>query len=148
MRNRLLYTPAFDPTFDVVDSALRTFDRVLRNPSFVNPLNSAWSGTPDVKVETNEDGWLIRAELPGIAKDDLSVEALGNRLVIRAKRDNEVPEGFRAIRRERSSIAFERSFEFARGFDGDKINAELNDGVLVVSVPKREEERPRSISVN
>lgn len=148
MRTRYGY--GFAPSFDglsLVDDALRTFDRVLRNPASARGIPSAWTGAPEFSVSTTEDGWRLRAEVPGLTPENLAIEARGQHLVIRAKRDLQVPDGYRPVHRERSALAFERTFDFGRGFDIDNISAKLENGVLNVSVPKRAEEKPRAIAV-
>ncbi len=140
------YVPAFEG-LSFVDDALRTFDRVLRNPAFGRAIPSAWASGPDVAIETGDAGWVLRAELPGLAPDALEVEVHGERLTLRGRRNVEIPEGFRPVYRERAALGFERSFEFGRGFDAAGVTAELKNGVLRVTVPRRPEERARAITV-
>lgn len=150
MRTRFVHTPAFPTAFDglsLVDDALRTFDRMWRNPAFARPVTSAWTGAPEMTVETNDDGWVLRAEVPGLTPDALEIEAHGDRLTVRAKREAPVPEGYRAIHRERGALSFERRFDFGRGFDAENVKAELKHGILTIRVPRRPDEKPRAITV-
>lgn len=146
----LLTTNGYGTAFDglsLVDDALRTFDRMWRSPALGRSVRSAWVGAPDFEVDTNDEGWILRADLPGVRPEDLEVEAHGDRLLVRAKRALDAPEGYRPVRRERAELAFERSFEFGRGFDADHVSAELKHGTLRIRVPKRAEEKPRAITV-
>lgn len=146
MRSRI--TPTHLTPFEglsLMDDALRTF-RALRDPGFLR-ATSAWTGTPDARVETTEEGWTVRADLPGTKPEDLEIEAEGDILRVRVKRTEDVPDGFRALHRERSAIHMERSFTFGRGFDLDRVTAKLEDGVLTVSVPKRPDPERRAIAV-
>lgn len=147
MRTRFTTAPAFSP-FDgrsLMDEALRSFG-ALSTPGFTR-ARSAWTGAPEVRLDTDESGWTLRADLPGVRAEDLELEAQGHELRIRARRSDELPEGFRALHRERASIAFERAYEFGRGFDVDGVEARLEHGVLTVTVPRRPDEKPRKITV-
>lgn len=146
----LSITHAYPTDFDglaFVDDALRTLDRVWRAPALGRSVRSAWTGAPDFSLETSDEGWTLRAELPGVPPEGLSLEAQGDRLTVRGERKVEAPEGYRALRQERPEASFERSFRFERGFDAENIKAELKDGLLKVSVPRRAEEKPRAIQI-
>ena len=146
----LLNYPHFSPTlggFSLMDDALQSFDRILRNPAFMRGVPSAWTGAPEFTVTSDSEGWLLRAEVPGLSPDKLEIEAQADRLLVRARSDAGSPEGYRAVHRERSPLSFERSFAFERGFDSDNVHAELKHGVLTVRIPRRPEEKPRAITV-
>ena len=131
----------------LVDDALRTFDRVWRSPTFGRVVHSAWTGAPEFGVESDDDGWTLSAEVPGLTPEALEVEVHRDRLTVRGRRELGAPEGYRALRRERAQMSFERSFEFGRGFDATGVSASLKDGMLHIRVPRREDEKPRAITV-
>lgn len=90
----------------------------------------------------------VRAELPGISKDDISIKIQGNYLEISGKRVIETPEGFKSHRNERSSTTFSRSFTLPDEVDAEKVDAALKDGILYLTLPKSEAAKPRQITIN
>ena len=106
-----------------------------------------WMPTADLR-ET-DDAYTIEAELPGLTKDDVQIEIEDNVITLRGERKDEkesTEKGFRHI--ERRYGRFERSFEVINGFDGNKVAATLDNGMLHVTLPKREEAKPKKIQVN
>ncbi|MDM8551880.1 Hsp20/alpha crystallin family protein [Desulfobacterales bacterium HSG2] len=107
----------------------------------------AWKPVTDI-YETDE-GIVIKAELPGVGKEDVSVEIKDNILTLKGERsvDEEI-SGEKYYRKERCFGTFHRSFTMRDIVDPDKIKAKFKDGVLEVLVPKPEEDKPRQIRVN
>jgi HSP20 family protein len=68
-------------------------------------------------------------------------------LVVKGRREVEPPEGFEVKSAERTRIEIERRFELPAEVDVEKIEAKLEDGVLTVALPKKEEEKPKTITV-
>lgn len=145
MKTRFVHTPTFGALdgLALMDDALRSFG-ALRNGAFHRP--SAWTAGPQISVNADDDGWTLSADVPGLAAEDLEIEAHDGRLTVRAKRSVEAPEGFRTVRRERSPVTFAQRFELGK-LDAENIEAKLSDGVLTVRVPKAPEAKPRAISV-
>ncbi|MDI1482267.1 Hsp20/alpha crystallin family protein [Polyangium sp. y55x31] len=103
---------------------------------------------PDMEVRETRDGYLIRADLPGLKEDDVSIDVSGRRLTISGKREEEQrDEGERYWAYERSYGSFSRSFTLPEGIDPDRIDANLSNGVLEVLIPKSKAEEPKRISV-
>ena len=106
-------------------------------------LAADWSPTSDI-IET-KDEITIKAELPGVDRDDVSVTVENGDLVIQGERhsDEEVEEEA-YYRMERFSGTFYRRFAMPEGVDEERISAEFKDGVLEVTVPKPtgDEEQP------
>ena len=103
---------------------------------------------PAVDVKEDENNFYVIAELPGISKEDMHVEVENNRLSIRGERKfekQEEKENFHFV--ERSYGSFFRSFTLPRNVNPDAIEAEYKDGVLSLTLPKREEVKPRSVEV-
>jgi len=112
-------------------------------------VNRALGWVPPVDVRESEGEYAFEIEVPGLAKDDVQVEAEGNTLTVRGERKQvEEPERGKPYRTERRYGRFERSFEIGDGFDASKINAHLENGVLRVTLPKREESKPKSVKVS
>jgi len=110
------------------------------------------SATPTIKplYEVNEtvDAFGLTVQLPGVAKDGLSITAEENTLTIRGERGWKRPAGWTSLYRESSDLAYELVLEHDNSVDVDKIHAEMRDGVLRVSLPKTEARKPRKIAVS
>lgn len=101
--------------------------------------------TPPVDIFENSDGLTVKADLPGVAKEDLDVRVENHVLTIRA-RANHVAAG-EPIYREYGLVNFFREFELSDKVDQLKISADLRNGVLTLNLPKAEEAKPRRIDV-
>ncbi|MDX1707214.1 MAG: Hsp20/alpha crystallin family protein [Desulfobacterales bacterium] len=104
---------------------------------------------PAVDMFDDGDKIVIKAELPGMDKKDISVDIQDRVLTLSGKRsyDNEVKEE-NYYRRERSYGTFKRAFSLPDAVDSDKIKADFKDGVLKVEIPKPEEKKPKQITVH
>jgi HSP20 family protein len=103
---------------------------------------------PQFEVKENKDGYVFKADLPGVKDNDIDIQLSGNMLTITGKREaeeREENETFFAF--ERQFGTFSRSFTLPDGADADHVRADLRDGVLTVMVPKRPEMQPKRISV-
>ena len=103
---------------------------------------------PRFRTVENENGAIVEVALPGVRKDDLKLTLLEDSLRIEASRNDHVPEGWKALRGETDSTRYELAIRLTRRFDGSKATAALDGGVLTVTVPLREEAKPRQIEVN
>ena len=90
-------------------------------------------------VTENDKAYTVKAELPGVDKKDIDVKIDGNVVSIHAKvdRKTEQKEGDRVIRRERYSGSFARTFSLASDIDESSANAQYQDGVLTLTLPKK-----------
>jgi len=106
-----------------------------------------WS--PAVDMFEKDDQVVIKAELPGLEKKDISLDLTNGVLTLKGERkhENEVKEE-NYYRREMSCGKFIRSFSLPGDVDADKIKAEFQNGLLTVEVPKPEEHKPKQIPVN
>ena len=103
---------------------------------------------PTLDVAETNDAFVINVDLPGVGEDEVDVSVTGNRLTINGRREAEdVREGDRYVAIERSYGSFSRSFVLPDSADVEQIQAELNNGVLRIKVPKRGEMQGRKISV-
>lgn len=105
---------------------------------------------PNVDLREEADRFLVQADLPGMAKDDVTIETDGDVLRIIANKEQEVEEKMEGyIRRERGSMRFHRQMRLPESIDRDRIKAKLENGVLEISLPKRtaEVERKNKIEV-
>ena len=135
------------------DSFLTPFDKMfdeIVNKSFpqinetvgVNPFgNSAY---PKVNVYEYDDKIGIVAEIPGLDKKQLNIEVEDGVLTVSGdKHGVHEDDGAKIIRRELKSSSFKRSFELGELLDGKNVSANFKDGVLSISIPKIEPEKPK-----
>lgn len=106
------------------------------------------TAVPSVDVIEKEDSYVILADVPGIEKGDLSVDMTGSVLSVSGKRNDEAGEKRKFFRKETSQGSFRRTLNLPDDVDPEKVSAELKDGVLRVEIQKREESKPRMVSVN
>jgi HSP20 family protein len=141
------------PTFD---TSLRGFDEFRREllRAFDALSGDQWTGPsaagvfPPINVTQDDDAFYVRAEIPGITADDLSISVMRNRLSISGKRDiaNE-QERVSYHRRERAEGAFNRTLTLPTPVDAERVDARYADGILTLTLSKAEEAKPRQIVV-
>jgi HSP20 family protein len=123
-------------------------DALARNRGREEGLRSGmW--TPAVDIYENTDSVVVKAELPGVEKDQISVEVKDGILSLRGERkfEKEVKEeSYHRI--ERAYGSFQRSFSLPVSVDQEKVTAKFKDGVLEVKLPKKEQAKPKQIKVN
>jgi HSP20 family protein len=103
---------------------------------------------PPVDILESKDGYLIRAELPGMKKDDFHVEYREGNLSLSGEKKFEEPaNGVEYQRVERTAGKFSRSFYLPQSVKHAEITATYRDGILEVTVPKAEEAKPKQIEV-
>lgn len=107
---------------------------------------SQWA--PRVDVVEQKDAYMIKAELPGVSKNDVKIVLQENVLTIKGEKKQESEQKDSDYHRiERSYGTFERSFTLPTGVRSDKIDATYKDGVLTITLPKAEEAKPKEIEV-
>lgn len=122
---------------------LATYQRPLLGlPEFDNLFNGLWleNSASEVRIDQNKDSYRLETDLPGVRKDDLKVNIESDILSVSATR--KVGSG-----ENTSELHYDRSFRLPQDVAGDKIAAELQDGVLVITLPKKEESKPRTLSI-
>jgi HSP20 family protein len=103
---------------------------------------------PAFEVKETKDGYMFKADVPGVAESDLEVTMTGNRLTISGKREAEKQEQTDTYyTSERSYGSFTRSFTLPDGVDPNSVNASVNQGVLTLSVRKTPEAQPKRIQI-
>ncbi len=104
---------------------------------------------PSFEVKETKDGYVFKADLPGIKEKDLDISLTGNRLTVSGNREEErKEEEERFFTYERSYGAFSRSFTLPDGVDPDHVQAELKDGVLTLSIAKKPEVKAKRIELS
>jgi HSP20 family protein len=108
---------------------------------------SSW--TPAVDIHETDDGYVIKAELPGVSKDDVSIDIHQNTLTLRGQRKHEAEvKQDKYHRVERAYGTFQRSFTLPVMIDQEKVQATYKDGVLELHLPKSEAAKPKRIAIN
>lgn len=125
----------------------REIGRVFRGfGGFPDLLERDWA--PAVDLSETDNAYIFEADVPGMAKEDIELVIVDNVVTVKGERKNEHKVDEAGYHRfERNYGAFQRSFEVPGGFDNDKVEAKLEDGVLQVTLPKREEAKPKQIEV-
>jgi len=130
-------------TFEI-DRLNRMFDSMFSG----EPLSSGWSPAVDIYENGHQDV-VIKAELPGFKKDAIKVTFEHNTLTIEGQRDLDsdiARDKFHRVEREYGS--FRRTFSLPATVDSSQAQASYQDGVLTITLPRREEAKPRQIQVN
>jgi HSP20 family protein len=137
---------------DPFEAAQREFDTALNRFFGGREANGGNGGWAPYGVDVREDGdhLYVEAELPGFRKDEVDITLENQTLTIAAERKSEKSEGEKGgdyLLRERRYSRFLRSFTLPPTVDDKNVDAKLNDGVLTITLNKREETKPRRISV-
>jgi len=118
---------------------------------FRAPARQQWSGSfaPAMDVSESEDEYHVRADLPGVKKEDLDISIQDGVLTINAetRQEEKQEQKGRVIRQERRYGKFVRAMRLGDTVDVDKIKADYKDGVLDLVLPKAEQVRPKKIDV-
>ncbi|MDN0073731.1 Hsp20/alpha crystallin family protein [Crenobacter sp. SG2303] len=102
---------------------------------------------PAIDIVENKNGIILWADLPGVTTDKLEVKVHDGTLTIEAEAVVPTPAGLHLQHAEIRGSRFARSFSLSPDFDTSKIEASLRDGVLKLTIPRREESHPRRIEV-
>lgn len=138
------YDP-LDRFFDIRED----FDSVMKD--FLKGFGGTVSSRglyPLADVKEDDDKYTVTVEVPGIDKKDLKIKIKENNLLVEGKKKEEIKEEDESyLRVERSYGNFRRAFSFASDLDEKKVNAEFKDGILIVTLPKTEREKPKEIEI-
>ena len=129
-----------------MDRLQREMNRLFNDyqPSRLNAAPSF----PAMNIWTNEEGQVITAEIPGVEIEDIEISVTGETLTISGSRKvEELEENSHYHRRERGHGKFKRSLQLPFPVQTDKVEASIEKGVLTISLPRAEEDKPRKIAV-
>jgi HSP20 family protein len=128
------------------------FERFLReafSPASGEGEVSTRTWAPPVDIYENGDNLVLKAELPGFNPDDVEIRVEDNTLYLKGERKFEKDVKEQNYHRvERSYGTFARSFSLPNSVDADKVVASYKDGVLTLTMPKKEEAKPKTIKIN
>lgn len=154
MRNTIeVYTNGRVPSaWGLMDQFDEMFERAFQNPwslvSDMRPIERELF-QPHMDMEENENYYLMTIDLPGVKKEDIQINLNGNVLTVSGerKRTETVTDKNGSRREERSFGKFQRSFTLPDTVNAEKIEANLENGVLSLALPKAEAAKPRTIQI-
>jgi len=140
-------TPFFGSGFALLFSLRRESDRLFEDAAGSQPGGTRWA--PAVDVREDENSVALDVELPGIQPEEVEVSVENGTLMIRGEKRAERKEGdggrYHSV--ERTYGSFSRSFQLPAGIDENQIEADFQNGVLTVRIPKAALPRPRRIEI-
>ena len=130
------------------------FDDLLRG-FFVRPVSYEGGAQPPqvgqfrVDVSENENAYTLRAEIPGVKKDDINISIDGDQVAISAevKNEKDVKDGERVLRSERYYGRVYRAFQLGQPVDQDAAAAKYSEGILELTLPKKAASSAKRISI-
>lgn len=102
---------------------------------------------PPVDIYEDDNGIVLKADIPGVRGDDLELNVDGQVLSIEGGIHVDVPEALRASFAEMRGTRYARRFTLSKELDAERIKADVGDGVLTLQIPKKEALKPRKIQV-
>lgn len=133
-------------TFDTLLALQEAMDDALDTGYFEGMTTSTGAYPPINIFEKNGDLVLV-AELPGIKKEDLQLHVKENTLRLAGERVLNYGENISYHRIERNSSKFDRTLKLPINVASEQVKAEYNDGILVVSLPRAEADKPRQVTI-
>jgi HSP20 family protein len=120
----------------------RLFDATTKEHVFSSP------SYPAINIWTNDDGQIISAEMPGIHPDDIDIDVTGDALSISGvRKPDEVAKEAHYHRRERNYGSFSRTVQLPFMVDTNKVEASFKNGILLISLPRAEADKPKKITI-
>src|SRR3954471_13183842 len=139
----------FEPLREAV--SLRDAVNSLLQDSFVRPLNLLGDGMgamPPLDIAENENEFIVKASLPGVRPEDVHITAQGDNLTIRGEfKAEEEKKDEQYHLRERRFGQFQRTVSLSTPISADKAQAQFENGVLTLRLPKAEEAKPKQIKI-
>jgi HSP20 family protein len=118
-----------------------------RESDWIGRSTAGLGSFPPINIFQQGHDLVAVVELPGVKKEDLDIEAKDDTIRISGKKDIAAEENASIHRRERLSGAFDRTIILPIHIDPDRIQAELQDGVLALFIPRAESDKPRTIKI-
>ncbi|MFB3903129.1 MAG: Hsp20/alpha crystallin family protein [Acidobacteriota bacterium] len=141
----------FDPLRELValqDRMNRIFEESVRARGAEEGEFASGTWSPPVDIYETQEALLVKAELPEVNREDIDIRLENGVLTIRGQRKlSDELKSYQCYRMESRYGSFSRSFSLPRSVDADKIEASYRDGVLNITIPKREETKARQIQI-
>lgn len=140
LRSPLFGLGSFEPLF-------RDFERWFQEmDDWTRPVARAHA--PQVVTHRSDEGYELLIDLPGAKESDVNLSVHRGVLTVSATRKTTTPEGYKALRKERSDLSFSHSVQLPDEVEEEAIKAEMKDGVLRIRLPRRPEVQPKQIAIN
>ncbi|MFW6138348.1 MAG: archaeal heat shock protein Hsp14 [Spirochaetota bacterium] len=137
-----------DP-WKALDSMRKELDRMLTRPFDFLSETAEEAVTPSVDVWEDEENVYVEADMPGFEQKDISLNLRGNNLILSAKREEKKEEKKKNYyRSERYTGSVSRTIDLPAQVDESRVNARFKNGVLNVTLPKKEEEKKKEIKID
>lgn len=117
------------------------------NPAVAGGARGALPQAPRVDIFEDAEGITLRADMPGVPREQLQVQVDADTLTLRGTLQIELPQAMQPFYAELRGGAWERSFTLSRELDAGAIQASMKDGVLELRIPKAEHAKPRRVDV-
>ena len=137
----------FKNPFDTLLDIQRAFDSVFEGPFLRNSF-SGGGAYPPIDIFDTKDDFVVLAEMPGVKKESLDIKYEKETLTISGETKKPEWKGAAVHRNERSFGEFSRSINLPREVDADKIEANLENGILAIKLPKAEAAKAKKIAIN
>ena len=143
----MTFMTRYNPFDDLRRLEARLFEPFFRFPAFPEEMQAAtWN--PPVDVLEEKDRIFVKVEVPGVDENNLKVTYEDGLLTVSGERQFERKDDRNYHRIERAYGSFTRTFSLPRSVDANQIAADYRNGVLEISIPKREEAKPKQIAIN
>lgn len=140
MANQITYNP-----YRAINELQQQMDRLWKERNAAQTAETNWH--PVVDIFETEGELVLLSELPGLQDSDFKLSIENNVLTLSGERKLNNGNQYKVYRQERPSGTFQRSFSLPANFDASKVNANFQQGILRISLPKKAEARPREITV-
>ena len=125
-----------------------TLDDLITNFWGTRPQNAVEGWKPDLDLKETPEAYILKVEIPGIDPDDIDIQVSQDSLQIRGeRREEEKREGENWHVVERSYGSFFRTIDFPSNVQSDAVEAETEDGILTLTIPKSTDRQPKKITV-
>jgi HSP20 family protein len=128
-----------------MDQAFRGLGRGVFTSSFLPGLGIG--GYPRINLSEDEEHYFVEALIPGIDPQDIDLNVMQRTLSLSGEREELENKGYTWHRRERGAGKFMRTIDLSANIDPGKVEAECKNGVLLITLPKVESEKPKKISL-
>ena len=144
--NPLLREP-FD-SLGRIGAVIDEFFNEALSPSLGQSTSGTHIGYPPVDILESRDAYLIRAEVPGMKKEDINLEFSDGVVTLTGERKFDEPAvGVQYHRSERVAGSFSRSFQLPKAINQDEMRANYQDGILEIHIQKADEAKPKQIAI-
>lgn len=139
--------PTFSRVTDFSDEIDRLFDLSLTGEENASACCSGW--TPALDVYEDKEQFVVKAELPGMKREDINVSLEDGSLTVSGERKNEPKTKDSGVHQSELYFGqFHRSVDLPTVVVADQVKAEYRDGILIISLPKAEEAKPNQINIS